>query len=67
VDAVRRGDYLFLINHGAEDVTVAAAGTDLLAGRRTRRQGGPRGPLGRRDPRWGRLMLAQQRQAAILD
>jgi beta-galactosidase len=34
VDAVRRGRYLFLINHGADDVTVAAGGTDLLTGRR---------------------------------
>ena len=34
VDAVRRGSYLFLINHGAGDVTVGAAGTDLLTGRR---------------------------------
>ena len=33
VDAVRRGSHLFLINHGADDVTVPASGTDLLTGR----------------------------------
>jgi beta-galactosidase len=33
VDAVRRGGYLYLVHHGADDVTVAAAGTDLLTGR----------------------------------
>jgi beta-galactosidase len=34
VDAVWRGDYLFLVNHDADDVTVGAGGTDLLTGRR---------------------------------
>jgi beta-galactosidase len=33
VDAVRRGSHLFLINHGADDVTVRASGIDLLTGR----------------------------------
>ncbi len=32
VEAVRRGNYLFLINHGTTDVTGAATGTDLLTG-----------------------------------
>jgi beta-galactosidase len=34
VDAVHRGRYLFLINHGAENVMVGTGGTDLLTGRR---------------------------------
>ncbi|HEU5110910.1 MAG TPA: beta-galactosidase [Micromonosporaceae bacterium] len=34
VDAVARGGHLFLINHGADDVTVGAGGVDVLTGRR---------------------------------
>ncbi|MGG8407186.1 beta-galactosidase, partial [Streptomyces sp. 12297] len=36
VEACRRGDFLFLLNHGAAEATVPlpAAGTDLLTGRR---------------------------------
>jgi beta-galactosidase len=33
VDAVNRGRFLFLVNHGPDDVTVKASGLDLLTGR----------------------------------
>ena len=36
VEVVRRGDVVFVINHGAEDAEVLVDGTDLLTGHPSR-------------------------------